>query len=297
MGSQGRLNQVKYGGICAVFLSMCLCITASPVMADLLPYGDIKPIERDQKTSRGLGARGAQSQNPQNDGETSITDSFFSNDAPAIGVQPEMDVLDEVMGLSQQTDWLGDTTDVDDQGNITVLEIVQSYVNIVNVPGARSLGNGQASNSAQGNSGGRGGSSIALSLADGLDASLALSLTSDILRPEKEGDLITFSLFGIGHFLIVGDEQSGNISMINLSSGSITGLHTRGDYAPRPPGATTKANGQAMAQSASPRRMDTTQPTNIITWTIDLIASPLVVATSLCILGVWLFWKIARRFS
>lgn len=296
MGRQGHSDQIKHVGRYMAFLCMCLCMAILPVQAETLPYQNGKQTGNSAQNQKLAGSRYLQPRQMQGgsafrDGTPGL-DDFFSNDTTATGLMSESDILDSVLGLSQQTDWLGDTNRANAQGNSAVLDIMQSYVNVVNVPG-QPFGGDQRSNSSSGSS----NQGMVMSLADSLQGPLASSLITDILRPDTQGDLVTFSLFGFGNFLLFGDQQSGNLSMVNLDSGQILDLRSKGGYSANRHQGAAAPEIKTPKPSLSPPIRNTEPAPNIITWAINTFGSPLAIATYLCIFGVWIFWKLGRRFS
>lgn len=310
MGSQGHLDQIGHGKIHTAFLCVCLCMAAFLIQmlaiqvsaqAETLPYQDAKQTERDAKNQKAAGARRLQSLKMQKTDafgtEAPVVDNFFSDTAATPQIASEEDVLNSLMGLQQQTDWLTDTGGADTQGNSAVLDIMKSYVNVVNVPGAQPFGGRERANSPS-ESGDRG---IAMSLADSLQGPLISSLVTDILRPDAEGDLITFSLFGFGNFLLFGDQQSGGISMLNMQNGEIFSLRSDSNYSAKRPRAPAPGYDGSQNQSGStpsstsPLPRGTPPAPNIIAWIVGFLGTPLAIISYLCIFGIWAFYKIANR--
>jgi hypothetical protein len=114
------------------------------------------------------------------------------------------------------------------------------------------------------------------------------------MQPHIENDLVSFSVLGFGQFMLVGQQDSGDLALMDLSSGQHVTLRDapadRYTNAPSPaprPDVNTATfipnEGETLAQ--------------LVLLLLAIATNPIFILTAVCFLSIWLLYRLAKRFS
>ena len=134
-----------------------------------------------------------------------------------------------------------------------------------------------------------------MSLAEGLDDPRALSLVTKVIQPYVENDMVNFSILGFGRFMMVGDANSGELSIVDLNNGRRINLRSAGN----------SSDQMAAYPPNSARGMDQTPIipnegatlAKLILLMASLLANPVALISITCLLGAWFLYKVAKRLT
>ena len=222
---------------------------------------------------------------------------FDAGVPPDDGLLPDMsarppadDIVNSVLGVAPSENWLEENrkTELAQPGN--ALTLMKAYVNILNNSTVASAG----IDPQQPGPGGGGGSGFLTALAEGITDADTLNLITQVLQPHVENNLVSFSVLGLGQFMLVGRPDYGDLALMDLSSGQHVTLREappdRYANAPAPaprPDANTATfipnEGETLAQ--------------LVLLLLAIATNPMFILTAVCILSIWLLYRLAKRFS
>jgi hypothetical protein len=203
---------------------------------------------------------------------------------------PADDIVNSVLGVSPSENWLEDSRKAQLAQPGNAFTLMKAYVNIINNSYAASDGGPQQPNQTGG------GAGFLTSLAKGINDADTLNLITQVMQPHIENDLVTFSVLGFGQFMIVGQPDSGDLALMDLANGRQVNVRNASpdryaDAARAAPRVDTQSNvtplipneGETMAQ--------------LLLLLLAVATNPMFILTAVCILSIWLLYRLAKRFS
>jgi hypothetical protein len=204
---------------------------------------------------------------------------------------PADDIVNSVLGVSPSENWLENSHEAELAQSGNALTLMKAYVNIINNSYATPNGGGPQQPNQDG-----GGSGFLTALAKGINDADTLSLITQVMQPHIENDLVTFSVLGFGQFMIVGQPESGDIALMDLSNGRQVNLRDASSnrYADtqRP---TPRADTQADVTPFIPNEGETLA--QLLLLLLAVATNPMFILTAACILSIWILYRLAKRFS
>lgn len=198
-------------------------------------------------------------------------------------------LLNNVLGTESSSTWLEQNRETEQAGDVNALDLMRAYVNVIR-NNAQSNGRSPASPSRQSTN----GKGFVMSLAEGLDDPQTLSLMTQVIQPYVENDMVTFSLLGFGHFMLVGDADTGNLAAINMANGRVLSLRSAA-------AAAETSQDPAFAQSRDDDvplfPNDTETFGRILAFLIAMTTNPMTLISISCVFAVILLFKAAKKLS
>jgi|GEM_PF-4473360 len=195
------------------------------------------------------------------------------------------DIVDSVLGVSQSGNWLDETREAERSQSLSALSLIRAYVNIIN----QSTRPSAVGDTAPSRDNGQG---FVMTMARGFDDQETLNLITQVLQPHVENELVLFSVLGFGRFMLIGEPDSGNLSVMDLSNGKRLDFQS-GSSDP----AAEAAPSQPLQDSGGfiPNEEETLAQLLLLVFAV--VTDPLFLLTSACILSIWLLYRLAKRFG
>lgn len=133
-----------------------------------------------------------------------------------------------------------------------------------------------------------------MSLARGINDADTLNFITQVMQPHVEDNLVTFSVLGFGQFMVVGEPDSGNLTIMNLANGQnlavrnsnpdpYTGANLTAEGPDLDSGKFMPNEGEALAQ--------------LLLMLATIATNPMFIFSAGCIFFVWLVYRVARRLG
>ena len=284
-------------GLCGVLLLGLLSLAAyapAPARAAVMPFpeADIattQPIGLDPLSNNGLPGTMA----PANDDGGLAPSDALKDAGAAAGAEntSKTQMLDGVLGIDKKETWADQTRDAELTGDVTAVDLMRAYVNVVH-----SSGTDKNRHTSHSPATGEQGKGFLMSLAEGLDDPRALSLITKVVQPYVENDAVNFSILGFGRFMMVGDANSGELSVVNLNNGRRIDLRSGTDLDDRmssyPPGSGPPAADQV---PLLPHEGETLA--KLLLLLASLLANPIALISISCLFGAWFLYRVAKRLT
>jgi hypothetical protein len=176
------------------------------------------------------------------------------------------------------------------------IDVLRAYVNVVG-DGGSGAGSDGASGGGTSGDGGNEAPGFLMSMANGLGRDTVTDLVTDVLRPQMNGSAVTFSLFGFGDFLLVGERGSGALSMINLNNGQAFDIRSAAPPSPDRTAGRRETPAPAAGVLADNFDGDGNFLVRAVHFLLDLATNPLSFITYFCVLAIWLLWRVLKKFA
>ena len=250
--------------------------TTQPIGLDPAPNNGLPDISSSTNGGDGLAMPNA------------LGDATKSSDANGDSTKK---ILDGVLGIDKKDTWVDQTRDAELTGDVTALDLMRAYVNVIHSgsAGRNPEGAGPSTDNGQ-------GKGFLMSLAEGLDDPRALSLVTKVIQPYVENDMVNFSILGFGRFMLVDDGNSGELSIINLNNGKRMNLRSTMEPGDRMSAYSPNAGPSAMDQAPLfPHEGEALG--RLLLLVTSLLANPIAMISLSCFFGAWLLYKVAKRFT